>query len=91
MRIPVRSARDCVEPARIVVVGGGITGLAAAYRLRILLGPTADIVLIEGSRRLGGALRTVDLGGVPLDMGAEAFLLRRPEAVALVGQLRLGA
>ncbi|MFN2495562.1 MAG: protoporphyrinogen oxidase [Pseudonocardiaceae bacterium] len=74
-----------------MVVGGGITGLAAAYRLRMLLGPAAEIVLIECSRRLGGALRTVELGGLVLDVGAEAFLVRRPEAVALVEELGLGA
>lgn len=75
---------------RVAVVGGGISGLAAAYRLRTLLGPAAEIVLIEGSRRLGGALRTVELGGVALDVGAEAFLLRRPEAHTLVEELGLG-
>jgi oxygen-dependent protoporphyrinogen oxidase len=64
--------------------------LAAAYRLRTLLGPDAEIVLVEGSRQLGGALRTVELGGVALDVGAEAFLVRRPEALALVEELGLG-
>ena len=77
------------EPSRVAVVGGGISGLAAAYRLRTLLGPAVEIVLVEGSRRLGGALRTVELGGVALDVGAEAFLVRRPEAVALVDELGL--
>ncbi len=76
---------------RVAVVGGGITGLAAAYRLRILLGPAAEIVLVEGSRRLGGALRTVELAGLALDVGAEAFLMRRPEAAALVDELGIGA
>lgn len=75
---------------RVAVVGGGISGLAAAYRLRTLLGPAAQIVLVEGSRRLGGALRTVELGGLALDMGAEAFLVRRPEARELVEELGLG-
>jgi protoporphyrinogen/coproporphyrinogen III oxidase len=74
---------------RVAVVGGGISGLAAAYRLRTLLGPAVEIVLVEGSRRLGGALRTVELGGVALDVGAEAFLVRRPEAVSLVDELGL--
>lgn len=78
-----------MSSARVVVVGGGISGLAAAYRLRTLLGPAAKIVLIEGSRRLGGALRTVELGGLALDVGAEAFLMRRPEAATLVDQLGL--
>lgn len=75
---------------RIAVVGAGISGLTTAYRLRTLLGPAAEIILIEGSGRLGGALRTVDLGGVALDVGAEAFLLRRPEAVSLIEELGLG-
>ncbi|MGH3855395.1 MAG: protoporphyrinogen oxidase [Pseudonocardiaceae bacterium] len=75
---------------RVAVVGGGISGLAAAHRLRTLLGPAAEIVLVEGSRRLGGALRTVELGGVALDVGAEAFLVRRPEALRLVEELGLG-
>jgi oxygen-dependent protoporphyrinogen oxidase len=73
------------------VVGGGIAGLAAAYRLRTLLGPVAEIALIEGSQRLGGKLRTVELGGLALDVGAEAFLMRRPEAVGLVDELGLQA
>ena len=80
-----------MSPARVAVVGGGISGLAAAYRLRTLLGPAAEIVLLEGSRRLGGALRTVELGGLALDVGAEAFLMRRPEAVGLVDELGLQA
>jgi oxygen-dependent protoporphyrinogen oxidase len=73
----------------VAVVGGGISGLTAAYRLRKLLGPDAEIVLIESSRRLGGALRTVELGGLALDVGAEAFLMRRPEAVSLIEELGL--
>lgn len=76
---------------KVAVVGGGVTGLAAAYRLRTLLGPDAEIVLVEGSRRLGGALRTVELGGLAFDVGAEAFLVRRPEASALVAELGLAA
>jgi oxygen-dependent protoporphyrinogen oxidase len=76
--------------SRVVVVGGGISGLTAAYRLRTLLGPAAEIVLVESSRRLGGALRTVELGGLPLDVGAEAFLIRRPEALGLIEELGLG-
>lgn len=74
---------------KVAVVGGGISGLAAAYRLRRLLGPEARITLIEGSQRLGGALRTAELAGTPFDVGAEAFLVRRPEAVALVTELGL--
>lgn len=73
----------------IAVVGGGISGLAAAHRLRTLLGPDARITVLEQRDRLGGVLRTVDLAGVPFDVGAEAFLARRPEVLALSAELGL--
>lgn len=76
-------------PARVAVVGGGISGLAAAHRLRTLLGPDAVITVLEQRDRLGGVLRTVDLAGVPYDVGAEAFLARRPEVPALLAELGL--
>jgi len=76
---------------RVAVVGGGVSGLAAAYRLRRLLPPGARITVLEGSSRLGGALRTTELAGVPFDVGAEAFLVRRREATALITELGLGA
>ena len=75
----------------VAVVGGGVSGLAAACRLRRLLPPGARITLLEGSSRVGGALRTTELAGVPFDVGAEAFLVRRGEATALVTELGLGA
>lgn len=75
--------------ARVAVVGGGLSGLATAYRLRRLLGPAAEIMVMEQSTRLGGALRTELLAGVGYDVGAEAFLVRRPEAAALVAELGL--
>ncbi|MGH3451990.1 MAG: protoporphyrinogen oxidase [Haloechinothrix sp.] len=72
---------------RVAVVGGGISGLTAAYRLRSLLGDAATITVFESTGTLGGKLRTEDVGGAPFDVGAEAFLVRRPEAVALVGEV----
>jgi oxygen-dependent protoporphyrinogen oxidase len=74
----------------VAVVGGGISGLAAAHRLRTRLGPGARIVLVERAERLGGVLRTVQLAGVPMDVGAEAYLARRPEVPALAAELGLG-
>ncbi|GAA1382885.1 protoporphyrinogen oxidase [Pseudonocardia kongjuensis] len=74
---------------RVAVVGGGISGLAAAHRLRTLLGPDAAITVLEQRDRLGGVLRTVDLAGAPFDVGAEAFLVRRPEMLDLLGELGL--
>jgi protoporphyrinogen/coproporphyrinogen III oxidase len=76
---------------RVAVVGGGVSGLAAAHRLRTVLGPAAEIVVLEQRDRIGGVLRTVDLAGAPFDVGAEAFLARRPEMPALLDELGLDA
>jgi protoporphyrinogen/coproporphyrinogen III oxidase len=75
--------------ARVAVVGAGVSGLAAAHRLRVLLGPAAAITVLDQRDRLGGVLHTVDLAGVPFDVGAEAFLARRPEVAALLAELDL--
>ncbi|OBB59993.1 protoporphyrinogen oxidase [Mycobacterium sp. 852013-51886_SCH5428379] len=71
------------------VVGGGISGLAAAYRLRVTAGPDATITLLDPADRLGGVLRTERVGGQWLDVGAEAFVARRPEVPALLAELGL--
>ncbi|WP_137811408.1 NAD(P)-binding protein, partial [Gordonia sp. GAMMA] len=65
---------------RIAIVGGGISGLTAAYRLRRALGPDAHLDLLEASGRVGGVLHTTTVGGRAVDVGAEAFIVRRPEA-----------
>lgn len=72
---------------RIAVVGGGISGLVAAYRLRTLLGTGPELVLLERSTRLGGALHTVEFAGGQVDVGAEAFVGRRPEIAELMREL----
>ena len=64
----------------IVVVGGGITGLTAAYRLAL---GGASVALVEPDQ-LGGKLRTSVFAGRPVDEGADAFLLRVPWALAAV-------
>ena len=74
---------------RFCVVGGGISGLVAAYRIRIALGDRADITIFDPADRLGGVLRTEQLVGAPVDIGAEAFIARRPEVPALLAELGL--
>ena len=74
-----------------VVVGGGISGLTAAYRLRQARGADARITLFDPADRLGGVLRTERVGGQPMDVGAEAFVVRRPEVLALLAELGLAA
>jgi oxygen-dependent protoporphyrinogen oxidase len=72
-----------------VVVGGGVSGLAAAHRLGQGF-PAADVVVLEASPRVGGSLRSSEVGGVVVDVGAEAMLNRRPEAVGLAREVGLG-
>jgi oxygen-dependent protoporphyrinogen oxidase len=71
------------------IVGGGISGLTAAYRLRQTIGDEASITLFDPADRLGGVLRTEQVGGATVDVGAEAFVVRRPEMPALMAELGL--
>lgn len=73
----------------VVVVGGGISGLAAAYALATGERPPR-LTVLEGSQRLGGKLAGTDLEGIPVDLGAESVLARRPEAVGLIRAVGLG-
>ena len=86
----------------VVVVGGGIAGLAAAWELTGGAGgPGGDaggpaggppvVVVLEADHRLGGKLRTERFGSLALDVGPDGFLARRPEATTLCRELGLGA
>lgn len=63
--------------------------MAAAYRLRRIAGRDASITLFDPADRLGGTLRTERVGGQSVDVGAEAFVARRPEIPALLAELGL--
>jgi oxygen-dependent protoporphyrinogen oxidase len=65
----------------VVVVGGGIAGLAAAFFLR---DEPVRVTVLEGSPRLGGKLSASEVAGVAMDEGAEALLARRPEGISLI-------
>ncbi|MEQ7007837.1 protoporphyrinogen oxidase [Actinopolymorpha sp. B17G11] len=75
---------------QVVVVGGGVTGVAGAWFLRQVGGPDLAVTVLESSPRLGGKLHTVELAGVAVDTGAEAILNRRPEGVELARAVGLG-
>lgn len=68
----------------VVVVGGGIAGLAAAYSL---VEGGVGVTLIESTDVVGGKLRISEVAGVPVDEGAEMFLRRVPEGLDLIHRL----
>src|SRR5579885_1070295 len=73
---------------RIVIVGGGIAGLAAAWEISTAL-PQARITVLDAADRHGGKLRREPVAGVAVDVGAEAVLARRPEALTLMNEVGL--
>ncbi|HZG52541.1 MAG TPA: protoporphyrinogen oxidase [Pyrinomonadaceae bacterium] len=80
------------RPRRIVVVGGGVSGLAAAHELtrhaRSQSVPL-EVILVEASARLGGTIRTRRRDGFLLEGGPDAFISEKPEALELARQLGL--
>ncbi len=70
----------------VVIVGGGISGLAAAFFLR---DEAVRVTVLEGSPRLGGKLSVSGVAGVAVDEGAEALLVTRPEGTALIAEAGL--
>ena len=74
----------------MVVVGGGISGLAAAWELTGGATPrdgAPAVTLLEASPQLGGPLQSEDIGGRVVDLGPDGFLGRRREAVDLCGEV----
>ncbi len=75
------------EVRRVAVVGGGITGLAAA---RFLGQAGLDVTVLEAGAGPGGKIQTRELAGVPVEAGPDTFLARVPWAVELCRELGLG-
>ena len=78
---------------KIVVIGGGVAGLAAAYRLHELTAShqfPIEVILLEAGTRLGGALETIRHGDCILECGADSILSEKPQAIALAERLGLG-
>jgi oxygen-dependent protoporphyrinogen oxidase len=74
---------------RMAVIGGGITGLAAAHRLTAELG--IDTVVFESAPRLGGRIDSGPFAGIDhIDAAADSFLARVPDGVALAKAVGLG-
>ncbi len=74
---------------RVVIVGGGISGLALAYRLQ-QRAADAEVIVLEESTRLGGTIGTERRDGFQIEIGPNGFLDNKPFALALCRELGLG-
>ncbi len=81
-----------MNPTRIVIIGGGISGLAVAHRL---VGPRRQthappaITVLEARERFGGVIGTDARDGALLEAGPDAFITEKPHAVELCRRLGL--
>jgi oxygen-dependent protoporphyrinogen oxidase len=75
-----------VNDCDVVVIGGGIAGLAAAYELQRR---GVRVLLVEAKDRLGGVIRTDRFDGWVVDGGPDALLTQKRAAIALCGELGL--
>lgn len=78
---------------QVIVVGGGIAGLAAAHRLTELArerGEALALTLLEARDRLGGTIATERTGGFLIEAGPDSFLADKPWGLALTERLGLG-
>jgi len=71
---------------KIVIIGGGISGLAAAHRV-LELNKSAHVTILEASARLGGTLQTEHRDGFLIERGPDSFISEKPHAIALAKRL----
>jgi oxygen-dependent protoporphyrinogen oxidase len=83
---------DRPKARRVAVIGGGISGLAAAYTLARArqAGAPIEEMLIEASPWLGGVIRTETVDGFVVEAGPDSFLAEKPQAAAMARELGLG-
>jgi oxygen-dependent protoporphyrinogen oxidase len=77
-------------PRRVVVIGGGISGLAAAHRIGELgaaAGATPEVTVLESGERVGGSIGTERIDGFVIERGADSILTEKPWALALCRRL----
>jgi oxygen-dependent protoporphyrinogen oxidase len=77
---------------RVAIIGGGITGLAAAHRIRelaIAREMPVETTVLERSNRIGGPLRTIARDGFLMETGTDSFLTEKPWAADLARRVGL--
>lgn len=71
---------------RVVVCGGGLSGLSAAHRL-VELAPEHEVIVLEGSERAGGLLGTIERDGFVIETGPDSILSEKRAAIELAERL----
>ena len=77
---------------RIIIIGSGISGLAAEYQLKqasAARGRAVEVLLLEASGRVGGTVRTLKREGFLLEAGPDSFISEKPEALQLAKEIGL--
>jgi oxygen-dependent protoporphyrinogen oxidase len=74
--------------SKVIVIGGGISGLTLAYRLE-QLAPSAEVVLFERRSRTGGVVDTIERDGFRVETGPNGFLDNNPATMMLCRELNL--
>ena len=85
---PSADSAQTAHTGRVVVIGGGIAGLAAAWYL-MRSNPDLAVTVLEASAAPGGKLAVSEVAGIPVDEGAESFVASRPEALQLAREVGL--
>jgi oxygen-dependent protoporphyrinogen oxidase len=75
-----------LKSLRVAIIGGGITGLAAAQRLK-KLSDRIDVTIFEASRRLGGIIRTEEADGLLMELGPDSFITNKPGGIRLCEEI----
>jgi len=95
----LKERRDLVERTptsrkldRVVVIGGGLSGLAAAHRIHELAASSRqpiEVVVLEAKDRIGGVIWTERLDGFTLEGGPDSFITNKPWGIDLCNRLGL--
>ena len=86
--VEAAAAPAAPAPRHLVVVGGGIGGLSAAFHAQ-LLDPALRVTVLEAAPRLGGVVQTATDGGLVLELGPDSLLRSKPAGLELIRLLGL--
>jgi oxygen-dependent protoporphyrinogen oxidase len=85
---------DQGKPVRVVVIGGGLSGLAAAHRIHersLILRRPLEIKVLEAKDRIGGVIETSRFDGFTVEEGPDSFITNKPWGIELCHRLGLGS